>query len=117
MILNGKMINPGDLNTPITLKSRSINIDSGSAGRFRVPTYTEIDQVLAKWENVHGGEVWASQTLNAIKAATVLIRYQAGLDETCVVEKNGEVYDIVNIDNIQEKNEYMELKVKKAVGG
>jgi SPP1 family predicted phage head-tail adaptor len=110
------MINPGELNIPITLKSRSI-ITGGSAGGFRIPSYDEIGQVLAKWVNVHGSEVWSSQTVNAMKAATVLIRYQAGLDETCVVEKSGEIYEIVSIDDIQERHEYMELKVKKAVGG
>jgi SPP1 family predicted phage head-tail adaptor len=111
------MINPGELNTPITLKSRSIITGGSAAAGFRIPSYDEIGQVLAKWVNVHGSEVWSSQTVNAMKAATVLIRYQAGLDETCVVDKGGEVYDIVSIDDIQERHEYMELKIKKAVGG
>jgi len=116
VILSGKLSNPGEMRTLITLKSRSI-ITGGSAGGFRIPNYDEIAQVLAKWVNVHGSEVWVSKTVQAIKAATVLIRYQAGLDETCVVDKGGEIYEIVSIDNIQEKNEYMELKVKKAVSG
>ena len=110
MNLNGRTMNPGDLRTPITLKSRTAPSD---AGGFQVPSWTTIADVLAKWINVHGSESWSAQMAGAKKAATVLIRYRSDLNEKCAVEKGGELYEIVSMDDIQERHEYLELKVQK----
>jgi SPP1 family predicted phage head-tail adaptor len=109
MILNGKPINPGELRTQITLYSRALTTE---AGGFQVPDLEEIAEVWARWTNVHGSEVWAAQSVQAEGPATILIRYRDGLDTTCVVAKGDQLYEIVSIDDIQNRHEYMELKVK-----
>jgi SPP1 family predicted phage head-tail adaptor len=114
MIIGSRVTNPGEMRTSVTLKNRSVTTDSGGA---RVPTYSTIATVWAKWANVHGSEVWAAESVNAIAPATVMIRYRSGIDHTCVVVKGSDIYEIVSIDNIQERNEYLELKVQKAKAG
>jgi len=114
MILNGKPTNPGQLRTRITLKRRVVT--QNASGAPIVSTET-LAVVYARWKNAHGSEVWEAQTAQAQQAATVLIRYRAGLDETYLVEKDSQLFEIVSIDNIEERSEYMELKVKRTVPG
>jgi SPP1 family predicted phage head-tail adaptor len=109
MILNSKVFNPGDLRTSITLQSRLITTGSGG---FMVPSGFFIATVWAKWVNAFGSEVWLSQTAGAIKPATVTIRYRDDIDETCNIVKDGVVYEIVSIDDIQNRHEYLEIKVQ-----
>ena len=49
--------------------------------------------------------------------ATVLIRYRSDVDETCAVLKGTLQYEIKSIDNIEERSEYLELKVVRMKAG
>jgi SPP1 family predicted phage head-tail adaptor len=109
MIIGSKVTNPGEMRTSIELGTRTVTTGTGG---FQTAAFTSFATVWAKWSNVHGGEVWQAAALNASKPATVLIRYNASLDETCLVQKGSDVYEIVSIDNIGERGEYMELKVR-----
>lgn len=109
-----RMFNPGELRTAITLYSRSVTTGTGG---FRVPGRTKIADVWARWENVHGSEVWAADAQQAEQAATVVIRYRSGLDLTCVVGKGTEYYEIVSMDDVRNLHRYIELKVKRLVDG
>jgi SPP1 family predicted phage head-tail adaptor len=109
MRLGTKTTNPGELRTSISLKSRTVTTN---AGGFPVPTWpTTIATVWAKWTNVHGQEAWIAQTAQAGQAATVLIRYRSDIDLTCAVFKGSDRWEIVSMDNVQERGEYLELKV------
>lgn len=114
MILNGKMINPADLDTRITLQRCTIINEPGG---FKRTSYTTAEEVWAKWTNIHGGEVWQSMAIQADSPATVLIRYYPGLDHTWRIIKDGKPYEIVSPDDIQERHEYIEMKVKAQAGG
>ena len=115
MILNGRVFNPGEMRTKVTLKSRQV---ATATGAFQKPVYTTIAVVWAKWINVHGTEAWAvSQTMGAAQLATVTVRYRAGIDLTCQVVKDSIGWEIVSIDDVQERHEYLELKVKRVTSG
>jgi SPP1 family predicted phage head-tail adaptor len=109
MNINGKTINPGELRTPVTLQSRANDED---AGGFQSPDWSTIAVVLAKWTGVHGSEAWTAQTVQAQRAATVLIRWRSDVDETCAVLLGSDRYEIVSMDDIQARHEYLELKVR-----
>ena len=113
MKIGNVVTNPGDLRTKITLQKPTI---TKAAGGAQVVTWSTIATVWAKWINVHGSEVWQSQAVQAVSPATVLIRYRADVDASCSILKGTERYEIVSPDNIQERNEYLELKVKRATG-
>ncbi len=116
MNIGGKTFNPGDLRTPITLLQP---VESANAGGFKTPTYTAATNgaVMADWKNAHGAEAWAAAAIQATRAATVRIRYRADLGLTWRVQKGSEVFEIVSIDNIGERSEILELKVRAVVGG
>lgn len=114
MNLNGRPTNPGDLRTSIKVQKRSVTTD---AGGFQTVAWTDVATVWCKWENVHGSEAWQANTIGAEMAATVLIRYEANVDTTCCVLKDTERYEIVSMDDIRDRHEYIELKVKRMVGG
>lgn len=111
MILNGKVINPGDFETPITLKSRTVATETGG---FQKPVWTTIANAWAKWTNVHGRDVQSAE-MQAPQHAYVLTRYVANFDSTCAVQLGAELYEVVTIDDINEKHEYMEIFVKRMV--
>jgi SPP1 family predicted phage head-tail adaptor len=114
MNLNGKISNPGEMRTQVTLQKRTV---PSAPGGFQAPVWVDLATVYAKWANVHGSEVWAAASINAIQPATVLIRYRSGIDTTCQLVKGGIAYEIISIDNIQERNEYLELKVQRQAAG
>lgn len=109
MKIGNTVTNPGELRTKITLHSRSV---TSGAGGFQKPSLSEVGDVWAKWTNVHGQEAWMASSMQAKNAATVLIRYTSAIDATCVVEKDGRFFEIVSLDDIQNRHEYMELKVQ-----
>jgi len=114
MIIGTKVTNPGELRTQISLEPRTVSQD---AGGFQTTGQGTTVVVRSKWTNVHGSEVWAAQAQQALKPATVLIRYQADLNETWTVLKGTQRYEILSIDDIGERHEYQELKVQLAKEG
>lgn len=114
MNLNGKITNPGELRTRINLGEKAISTETGG---FQVPDWDDTVEVWARWVNVHGAEVWQSKSVQAVSPATVLIRYYAGLDTTWSVVKDGVRYEIISVDDIGERHEYMELKVQRMKAG
>jgi len=110
VIIGGKPTNPGELRTKITLLERDVAVE---AGGFQVPDLLTIAEVWSKWVNVHGSEAWVASSIQAESPATALIRWLDGLDTSCVVQKGDQLYEIVSLDNIGERSEYIELKVKK----
>ena len=115
MILNGKLINPGEFNTKIMLEKRVKSVD---AGGFPVITVEQKGFWWCKWINVHGGEVWAASQAGVEAGATVLMRFHAQLDATWSVNLDGQTWEIVGQpDDIMIRHEYMEFKVRRMAGG
>lgn len=114
MNVNGKITNPGEMRTQIVLGQASLTALSGG---FQRKSYTAVTTVWAKWTNIHGAEVWAAESVQASEPATVLMRYHPTIDPAWGVQKDGVWFDIVSLDDIQERHEYIELKVKRTVGG
>lgn len=109
MNVGGKTTNPGELDVQVTLQSRA---GEKKVGGFTRPAWVDLARVWARWRNVHGQEVWAASAINAIKPATALIRYRPGIDSTCAVLRGSERYEIVSVDDIENRHEYIELKLK-----
>ena len=109
MNLNGKISNPGEMRTQITLQTRGV---ADNAGGFRVPGYSTLATVWSKWTNFHGSEVLAADAAGITSGATVVIRYLTGFDETGRVVKGSQTYEVISIDDILDRHEYIELKLK-----
>lgn len=102
------------MRTRITIKTRTVATGTGG---FQTPTLTTLASVWAKWVNVHGQEAWAANSVNAMRAATVTIRYRDDIDETCVLVLHGENYEITSMDDIRQLHEYIEMKVQLIKSG
>ena len=109
MNLNGKTINPGEMRTQVTLQNRTLTSQTGG---FQAPAWATIATVWSRWNNVHGAEAWQASAIQAVDAATVLIRWRTGIDTSCALLKDAVRYEIVSVDNIQDRDEYLELKVR-----
>jgi SPP1 family predicted phage head-tail adaptor len=115
MRINEKPTNPGELNIKISLFQPTVITDAG--GAQMLDKGSKIADVWAKWVNAHGSEVWTADMAGVKNSATVMIRWRSDVDETCLVEKGDRLFEIVSMDNIRERNEYIELKVKRIVKG
>lgn len=114
MILNGKVINPGEFRTRITLEQRAIEVEDGG---FRKPQWTAVSEVWSRWVNAHGLESMQASLQGAEAPATVLIRYVSGLDTAWSVLNGSTRFEIISVDDIQNRHEFMELRVKRVQGG
>ena len=86
-------------------------------GSFAEEEWQDVCSVWANWVNVHGSEVWAAESVQALKAATVTIRYRSDVDEKNRIVFNGISYEIVSVDNVRQRNRVLEMKVRAAVNG
>ena len=114
MKIGSKITNPGEMRTQIVLKSRSVVED---AGGFMVPAGSTIATVWSRWQNAHGREIMEAQIAQVDAPATVLIRYRSGVDSTYTVTKGSDTYEVLSVDNIEERSEYMELRVRNMRAG
>lgn len=114
MRLGNTITNPGELRTQITLKTRTVTKD---AGGFPVPAGTTIAIVWSKWVNSHGRELMEGLINQVDMPATVLIRYRNDVDTACTISKGGLSYEILSVDNFRERNEYLELRVRRMKAG
>jgi len=115
MLIGGRPTNPGELRTAVTFYERAIT--TGTGGFQAGGKGDKIADARVRWKNVHGQEVWDAAAVNAVNAATVLARYHASIDESCLVEKDSKLYEIVSMDDIEERHEYLELKVQRMKAG
>ena len=114
MIIKGIPTNPGDLKIQVQVLTKTVNTNTGG---FLQPAYTSTATVYAKWINAHGTEILAAMADEVVNEATVLIRYRSDIDMTTRIQKGSDIYMIRSMDNIQERNEYIELTLKRVVNG
>ena len=116
LLKSGTPTNPGELRTPITFERPVITKDEGG---FKTATsYTTIATAKCKWKNAHGSEVYEAESIQAKQPATIWARYRSDVDATCTVLKGSTRFEIIGSpDNVGERGEYMEIKVKVLVNG
>jgi len=113
-------MNPGELRTKIRIQYEQTTgtgsfatkswVDVGSMAASDTPKY-----IPSQWVNVHGTEAWIADSVQAQLGATVTIRYRTGITPACRVLLGSTVYQIVSLDNIRQRNEWLEIKVKTSV--
>ena len=98
------------LNKQITIQKPVVEI-GGIGQQYRV--YKDWIQVWASAKNLYGGEFYQAKQVREERTVKVTIRYLSGLDETMRILMDGELYNIVFIDDIRLENEYMEIRCLK----
>jgi SPP1 family predicted phage head-tail adaptor len=113
MNLTGKPFNPGELRTKVLFQTATIAKDAGGAQSL---TYADLDSPRVKWVNAHGQEQVASDAMKSVQRATVTRRYNVSVTEVASIVKDGERWQVISVDDIQLRHEYMELVVERAKG-
>lgn len=116
MAMSDLSIQISDLRTRITFQSPTISKDAGGA---QSQSYTNIGThptVWAQWINDHGQESVASDAVTSAQRATVRVRQRTDILETWRVVKDGENWQILSIDPVQDKNRWVELRVERVKG-
>jgi len=113
MNLNGKPFNPGDLRTPVLFQSSALTQGADGA---QVTAYTDLDTAKVKWVNAHGQESISADASKSSQRATVTRRYSSAVDETTSIVKDGTRWQVISVDDIQLRHEYMELVVERVKG-
>lgn len=127
-----KRFNAGELRTQIIIKALTPGMDAdGYPAETLTPLYGEGVSVGCKWVNAYGRDVYEAERLNLHEAATLTLRYSAGINARCRLWRTEELlalgdsasddalnaiaYDIISIDDIHNRHELMEIKVKRTV--
>lgn len=105
-------LDAGQLRTPVTVISVTM---TKNANGFNVPTEADAlgYTLYVQWRNAHGTEVLQAQELGLRDKATLRCRYDSRITPTCIVRKGGEDWEIISIDNVDERGQWMELTVAR----
>ena len=115
--------NAGELNVKCVFKSvaRSSG-NNGSVSNVETNVFGVDDDdndkfVMVKWVNAHGTESTNALQLAVKDIATITMRYSPLITEKLIVYKIGDSvpFEVKSVDNVKEKNEWMELKVQRSV--
>jgi len=117
LLRTGIPTNPGELRTKITFERPVLTQNMG--GFSSRTSYTTIKaDVRVKWKNAHGSEVYEAEAIQAKQPATIWARYRSDVDATCTVLKGSTRFEIIGTpDNVGERGEYMEIKLKVLTNG
>ena len=113
-----KSANAGELRTPVYFKKITRTTDSeGYPVEAETNVFGEGVSVPVKWINAHGAEAFTAMQLELREPATLTLRYSPLIDETQLVYKGSDTqpYEIVSIDNVEERGTWLEIKVQRKV--
>lgn len=106
-------MNPGLLRHRITLQKFMVITDPDG---FITQQWQDVATVWAAVENLHGREYWEAASVQAENTVKFTIRYRPDVDQTMRIVFRGKIYNIISVDNIKYRNEYIEIKAKELVG-
>lgn len=102
----------GDLRHRITLQKY---IETTDDEGFSTQQWQDIATVWASVENLFGREYWQAAAIQAENTVKFTIRYRKDISSDMRIIFQGQQYEIISLDNIKYKNEYIEIKAKEVV--
>ena len=117
-------INPGDLRTKIRIQKRETSrqpgeiaskiewIDIGNTSGADLPRYKR-----CQWVGAHGDETFSDDALQGTHFATIRLRYDPRINETCRVLLGGDAWEITSLDDVSQLHRWMEIKLKRKAAG
>lgn len=117
MNLNGKTTNPGELRTKVTLQTPTLTKNSSGVDVEGWANFASNPNVYAKIVFAHGLESVASDALKATSRMKITIRYRSDVNATHAILLNSERWKFIGTpDNIQNRNEYLEIQAELMKG-
>ena len=109
-------VNAGDLQTLITFQTPTINKDGGGA---QVGPWTNVSTnptVWASWVNEHRVKGVISDAMISTQRAIVTRRSRGDVQPSWRIVKDGEYWQILSIDQVQDRKRWTELIVERVKG-
>lgn len=110
----GIRVNPGQMNCPVIIEDYVLKKEGIS--KEQVWESISCSEIYAQWIGAHGSEaIIAAQSL-AKDRATLRIRYNPKVTTRCRVIKDNDrqnPYNIVSVDDVRNRHQYMELKIER----
>ena len=87
-------------------------IDIGNASSSDPPRY-----IRCQWVGAHGDETFSDEALQGPHFATIRLRYDARITDTCRVLLADVPWDIISMDDIRQYHRWIEIKLKRKAAG
>lgn len=113
-----KQVNPGQMRTPIQIKTYTETKDEDG---FKIKewknVFSEGTTIYCHWSNAHGQEALTAASLELKEPATLTMRYSDKITPKCRIFKKSDSkpYEVISLDNVNERNQWLELKVQRTV--
>lgn len=101
------------MNTAIRVLNRKTTNVNGASKVVYEPASPEWDK--CSWKGRGGSENIQSGTIVVEDTAEVNMWFRADITEKDRIELNGKPYDVLNVENVEQRGVYLILKVKRAV--
>lgn len=104
------------LRTPIRIQKKTVSRKAGEITPTKI--WTDIGGYKrCEWIGYHGNEAVSQNALQATMAATVRLRYDPRITNSCRVLLGADIYEIISIDDVRMRHQWMELKVVRKEAG
>ena len=108
-------VNAGEMRTKITIKNPKYTIQDGFGIKEFVNAFTR--PVWCKWVNAHGAETYQAAELRLREPATITMRYSPLVTRKSRIwrERDTDPYEVISINNVNDRCEFLEIKVQRVV--
>jgi hypothetical protein len=112
-----KYANAGELITAVVFK-KPVVVGKDSYGIAVIDEQSVFggEAVMCKWVNAHGTEALTAASMKLRDPATLTTRYSPPLEDvTLILYRAGDPkpYSVISVDNIEQRNEWLEIKVQR----
>lgn len=107
-----RIVNIGDLNKRINLQTRAINSTFQTKINKQTAEFVTYANPWAKVETTRGKTQFDGVELKIAYTHYITIRYRKNMDQTTWVEYEGNRYDIIDIEDLDDRHEFLLLRCK-----
>ena len=102
----------GDLNELITIKDRSLTAARPGATGIS-EAFTNDKQVWAMIETTRGDQFFDGSSLQTGTTHLFYARYDASVTQEDFIFFSGNIYDILDVENLDERSNFMKIQARK----
>lgn len=106
-----RKVSVGDMRECISLENRAIQAPSFDSVGFS-QKYAQIIETWAKVETQFNNRIFDEVALDAVPSHKFTIRYRSDVTTETRIGYKGNIYEIVQADDYEMRNEYLELYAK-----
>ena len=106
----------GEMRTRITIREIRTGIDPEG---FNIREYADIFKapIWCKWEWERTTETFENERLRAEERAKITLRHSDRIHQRCLIwrEKESEPWEVVGVNDVEDRHRWMELTLKRSV--